>query len=301
MTKPPKEVQRHLSEFALQIEIYVEFGHSILEGIGSRQGGNENYLAYMMFRHFLELTDSLSCLIKESSIDPCKVILRTMVESSLTIEYLIMEDFERRSHSYFVAEAMKERSNLLQLVEGTQMAKQLEATIKKDRILKNTPSVSIPVEEVQRQLTNIEDMMKRPGFKEAFEEYEKITSNSKEKHPSWYCYWGGPSSLIELAQRINKTGYYEFYYRNFSTSVHSSKTAKQKLERRDGKLYVKPIRDFQEAKIMLQRAMVIINDTFEFVIEHLVPTQKVEYQQWYLNAQSKFYLTLHSLEWPPRL
>src|SRR5690349_2482426 len=119
-----KEIKEKLNLFAGKLEEYVKFGNSILEEIGKKPGGNENYVAFMLLRHFIELMDSVGILVENCSIDPCDIVLRSMIETTIGMEYMFQEDFERRTNAFVVASKCKDRNDLLKMVEGTEQSKQ---------------------------------------------------------------------------------------------------------------------------------------------------------------------------------
>ena len=92
MSEPVKELlQREdiqpisliLDEYSKAIEEIVNFGSQILAWDLDALDGNEHDItASMMFRQYLELIDSISILIRRSSTDACKAILRNALEIS---------------------------------------------------------------------------------------------------------------------------------------------------------------------------------------------------------------------------
>src|SRR5690349_8409285 len=84
----PAEIEL-LSKFSILIDEFINFGTHVLKWeLETAKGGDENIPISMMFRHLLELGDSISILVKNSSIDPCKLQLRGILEALLGLEYI---------------------------------------------------------------------------------------------------------------------------------------------------------------------------------------------------------------------
>jgi hypothetical protein len=99
---PRNEHQPELDELLLQfsngIDEVVNFGTHILKWeVNEATGRDENIPVAMMLRHTLELTDSLSILGRHSSIDPCKPILRSILETLFGLEYILENDTRNRA------------------------------------------------------------------------------------------------------------------------------------------------------------------------------------------------------------
>lgn len=84
------KIQNHCSD---QISEMVNFGTHILNwDLEIKREGKNNNIPTLFFRNILEISDSISILIKESSIDPAKIILRSLIENILQLIYMIEED-----------------------------------------------------------------------------------------------------------------------------------------------------------------------------------------------------------------
>ncbi|MEK6570359.1 MAG: DUF5677 domain-containing protein, partial [Bacteroidota bacterium] len=93
-----------LSQLSLGIERTANCGTHLLKWFAEVDSLERHRIVFMMLlRQFLELLDAISILVRQSSIDPCKLILRSMFEVFLSMEYMLQEDTRKRASAFIVA------------------------------------------------------------------------------------------------------------------------------------------------------------------------------------------------------
>ena len=98
-----KNLQAVLIQLHYQIRKLSEFGTEVLRWDLEKQRGGDALVPPMLFlRSQIEIIESISILIKDSLADPCNALLRSIIETTLYLEYLLQEDTERRSLSFIV-------------------------------------------------------------------------------------------------------------------------------------------------------------------------------------------------------
>ncbi|MCG8320226.1 MAG: DUF5677 domain-containing protein [Cytophagales bacterium] len=180
-TKPIKEIipreidpdfQQLLNNFSVAIDELVNFGSRIIKSDMNQKGGDEKLPAILFLRNFVEIIDSISILVKHSSIDPCKSLLRTAFESNLYISYLLEDDMSNRAISFLVWNTHRNLKLLKKLKSDTPANKNLQSKFKKDKFLKSSNPIIIP--EIEAQIDNSESILALPKYKSVNEEYEKM-------------------------------------------------------------------------------------------------------------------------------
>src|SRR5882762_4565637 len=77
-----------LSQMAFGVEQTTNFGTHILNWFVQAGSKERHRIVFvMLLRQYLELLDAVSILIRSSSIDPSKLILRSMVEILFNFKY----------------------------------------------------------------------------------------------------------------------------------------------------------------------------------------------------------------------
>jgi hypothetical protein len=282
----PKDIQDTLNDLSKVLDTTVEYGAYMLNLLLNTKGAGDTMLQpIMLFRQFIELVDSISVSVKASSIDPCKISLRVLIETSLSLEYMIDKDFEQRSSAYVVATAIRNKKAVEKFIDGSEASKQFKAALKKDKMLgSENINLSQWQTTAEKELEAIEGVLRLPSNKLAYEEYQSIKTRTG-KDPAWYSLFGGPNSIEQLATQLQRIFMYEVLYRYFSGSVHSVDITKRKIvSGNDGKAYVLAIRDIQDAQ---QTVVHTINTTLQMyntVATKLLTRDDVKnVSQWYID------------------
>lgn len=90
------------------IDYFIDFGSNIFKWEDYSQSGEEDIAPTMLLRHFLDVLDSISILIKQSCPDPAKLLLRGALETHFSLGYLLAEDTYNRSMAFFVEDILTE-------------------------------------------------------------------------------------------------------------------------------------------------------------------------------------------------
>ena len=81
-----------MSRFSALLDEIVNYGSHVSRWcLEKKKEGDENAVSILMFRNILELIHSISILIKTSCADPCNILLRSLFESFLNLNYLLKQ------------------------------------------------------------------------------------------------------------------------------------------------------------------------------------------------------------------
>ena len=95
------EIQKILNQYSSALEEVVNFASHAAKWCSEKiHGGEELAPVILSFRHIFELIDAISVLIKYSCIDPCKILLRSVLESVLTVKYILEKDTDIRGTDF---------------------------------------------------------------------------------------------------------------------------------------------------------------------------------------------------------
>src|SRR6267154_806701 len=113
MTQPIREIlNREISESQLGVvlgqlasglEEVANFGSILFKQFVDVESDKRHRIVFvMLLRHYLELLDAVSILVRQSSIDPSKLILRSMLENFFSLKYILERDTELRASSFLI-------------------------------------------------------------------------------------------------------------------------------------------------------------------------------------------------------
>ncbi len=300
MTDPIKEIHPRdlqpelepiLLEFSKGIEEIVNFGTHILKwDIDEARGTDENVPITMMLRHILEMLDAVSILVKNSSIDPCKPLLRGILETFLGLEYILESDTKNRALGFLIWHSHKKLKFSRKLIPGNQSYDQFKSILKKDKFLKNEKNL-IQIPGLENNISNLEALISLPLYTLAEKEYQLLISSGK-KNPAWYQLFNGPENLEQLANYLNRQALYEILYRSWSGPTHGTDVLTSKLSQTpSGHAEIVQIRFAKDAQQVTQFSFSLGLLIYQMMTEKRIPNYKMNYANWFLTIQ-KLYLKL---------
>lgn len=223
------DVQKILDSFSSWLEEIVNFGSNIVSWDIEKTKGEEEILPPILFlRNFLEYTDACSILVKQSSIEPCNTILRTLLENFLSLEYLLQEKKHERSLCFIVWNAFENRQLFLSMDQKSVFYKKIEDAFKKDKIFHDLKPFVLP--DIELRIKNNERLLEYDKYKSTVSEYIR-TKKNLNKNPNWYSLYNGPRNVEQLADRLGFNAYYEILYRGLSSSTHGNAIIQGKVAR----------------------------------------------------------------------
>lgn len=285
------ELTRTLSSFSDLIEETVNYStHVFMWCFETERGHDENVPIFMSYRHILELLDAISILMRQSCIDPCKVLLRAVFESTLSIEYILENNTIQRGMDFMVCYYHNELKHYRRWDPDDPMYAEFQSKLRSDKILGNWDSSEIP--DVKDEIDKRNRILELPRYRESEAEYQNLRRQGT-RNPKWYSLHSGPSSIEKLAERLDRSGMYHILYRHWSTSVHGTDLIRGKISIDDEKrVNVHQIRlptNAEEVtKFSVSFALLNIN-TFT---DHFCSHKKNENAQWYKDNIQTQYLEL---------
>ena len=289
----PQNIISTLNLFADTLEEFVNFGSHILAWDDNPiTKGEENIAPTMLFRHFLDLIDSISVLARKSCGDPAKLLIRGALETMLGIEYLFEKDTYDRALAFLVIDTTNQIKILKKLNAKTQEGKKLNKIIKDESIMgefRLSSELDLDDEVVRK-----ESVLKQPKFQRAMNEYDQLKLKN-EKNPKWYRLFDGPRSIEELAIRLKRRSFYELLYRKWSGPVHGSDIFLGRLLQNEEKgvdiVQLRFVKDLQE---VVKFSMILSLVVFKAFIENRLPDKKPIMGQWYLSIRETFFNILQN-------
>ncbi|QMW02281.1 DUF5677 domain-containing protein [Spirosoma foliorum] len=287
----PREMDPTVKDLMEKLNIvldrFVDFGSNILKwDTEVKRVEAYNTPVIMSFRHFLELVDSISVQVKQSSIDPCKLQLRAMLETYFSLSYMLETDTDKRGMAFLVWHLHKQIKDLTRTDEDSEMGKQLRAKLRKDR---HTQSLVIPTDpNAQKKIAAIEALLQKPIYQEAEQEYQRLRA-AKEKDPAWYRFYEGPKNIVEMAEHLDYMGLYDVIYRRWSGPIHGTDVITGKASiADDGSAEIYQIRFFGNVQEVAQWALNLSLLMYEYYIDKRIPDKKKDYLDWYMTVREHY-------------
>ena len=181
---------------------------------------NEDVAAMALYRHVIEMVDTVEVLVANSCGTGAIPVLRSVFEGVLGLLYLLGDDktYIDRTLAWLVADIhiwIKAR----QLLEpGTQRGKQYAQLYAKEfaKVIPRLPQAGIAAE-----IQQLEQLLKTPQFAPINAEYQR-TNKQLKRAPDWFALYGGPKNRAELAKLLGKGAIYQLLYGDLSTLAHGN-------------------------------------------------------------------------------
>ena len=278
--KTQTEVQSILNKWSNKLNELKYVGGNILKtDLDTTKGEDENLPFIFILRHTLEILDSISILIKNSSIAPCKILLRAMLENYLNLEYLSSDDWQRKAYQFIGSSKYTKLKFYKKLDKSHSSHNQFKKPFDDDKRFSGYPFKQQPL--LQDAIQNLENLFKKKQYKPIIEEIQRLSKN-KVSNPPWYRLFNGPKNLKELAHTTKLSGLYETYYRFWSGPVHGTNIIEKNFTTDDSRrLEVLQIRLPFEARDVSQLTTMIAIFTYQSYVNFRLPDNEILYLEWY--------------------
>lgn len=211
--------ENHYGNYTIIIDDIVNTGSYILSlDCKSKDEGDLIIPPIMLFRHSLDLLDSVSTLLKVGSSEPAKILVRSLYETSLYLEYLFKGNTKEKCKAYLVASYLKKIAELESFNPHN---------INKTAYEKITTSKESWTQ-IESLILQKKELLKSPFYRDAYDYYRK-SFKSNQPDPKWYSYFKGPTSLRKLAVDLKKETAYRYLYSSFSNLAHGDDVFHGKL------------------------------------------------------------------------
>ena len=287
----PKEYKDLLIQIAGIIEECVNFGTHILVWCSEKpKNDGSDSTIILIFRHIIESLDAITVLIKHGCADPTELLLRSIFEALIGLEYILEKDTAQRALSYKVAHAHRQISLYKKLDTTTDQGKQFKKILSNDSTIKN---IALPAVDTNKLIANLENMLKKPQYVSVNTEWQNYKKANK-KNPNWFSLFGGPRNIIDLAHYVNRSGLYEFLYRIWSQYVHVTGVFRNITRDDSGNGAIIGLRSPKNIQVYSSLSLSMSMAAYTKMIKYYIPDKEKDFQEWYIKNIRKWYLQLSS-------
>lgn len=277
--KIDKNLEQLLMEFSELIDRVVNFGTHLMKWDADKiRSGDESVPPMLFLRNIVELGDAISILIRSSSIDTCKPLLRSLLENTFGLKYMLEKDTDQRALSYILWNTHRNLKFYNKLLTNTESGKVFKKEIEKDKLIKGSLDIfDKPLLISQRD--NAENMLKSAKYIQVESEYKKASVIKKD--PPWYALYGGPRTIEGLAKHLEMHAFYEIFYRSYSGNVHATNIMQGKLiPNSDGSVSFVQIRYPEDAQSITQATINFLRLAFQSFSKIRVPEHYPEFEKF---------------------
>ena len=190
---------------------YVEIINEMSYGVSK---GSENFytnqVVLLFCRKVAEQLDAINILISKTSFSQAEIILRSLVENAISLEFILDGDTDLKATSYFMQhhyDEISKKEQFIKALNGEGLADEVKAEL---------------IAKVERKEASINSLVsKNELFRKINDERNKI----KNKNIKWYELFSGPKSFKQMMEAVNLGEYYESLYGGLSMETHGLNAA----------------------------------------------------------------------------
>lgn len=240
--------------------------------------GDENLPIIFVYRHLLEMLDSVIVQILECAPGPAALQLRAMFEALLTVEYITCD--KGKSHSramaYLHEMELKRRRFYMSQDPNTAEGMAYQKFIADDPYAKEWKGLD--PKDIASRVAEIDKMLELPELQSIAVEYKRL---KKKSDPHWYSLFDGPRNIAELAKLLKKAAAYRTLYGEWSERTHSSDSIDRILMHDEkGKPYARSLRDVSEFNTAIDFAISFTVDASRLIVKHYFPDEEPAFAAW---------------------
>jgi len=184
------------------------------ESINDKEGTHLSL--FFLYYHVIQMADGIEGLISNSCFAATVPLLRSLMEATISIVYILEDDYNNRSSAWLVRHYLDRKRYLESFVPSSKRGREFKNRIKKDEIAQEIGLDTFFSEQHREDIKVIKDVLNRPKFIEIRKLFESKKLNK------WYHINGGPQSFEQLANSLNRQLEYEIHYRYFSSVIHAN-------------------------------------------------------------------------------
>lgn len=288
----PSDLKNVLNKFSDFLDEITNFSSHVFKwSVDNIKKGDEYVPVIQAYRHILDMADAISVLIRESCAEPCKMLLRGIFESLLTIEYILEEDTENRGKDFVIWNRHHRLRILCRYDPDDNVYKEYIANIKKDNILSGSKSVTVP--DIKDKIERHCRIFRHPAYEESEKEYQRIKNQTKRYPRWWFNMHNGPSNIQALALYLGRPAQYEVLYRPLSEFSHGMAIIEGKIEIEEpGKVAISQIRLPTDAQFIVQMTASFMLTTIRMFLSTFAKNKLIELAKWYKEEIRDRYLEL---------
>ena len=218
----------------------VNFGtNTFVRCLSAAQGApNEDMAPFAIYRHVLEMTDSIEVLVSNGCAAAADPPLRSSFEALMSIEYILEPGaaYIARSLSWLAAHARRRLRSYRNLLGTSPEKSKFLKAILEDKTVVDFPP--LPQEEIKAGIDRMEHLLAREQFNDIQAEFSRGKGEQE-----WFQLFDGPADRRELARHLGRTAQYDILYRRWSTSAHANDFFPFITRDRSGETAVRGLRD----------------------------------------------------------
>ena len=282
---------------------YGELANEISYGI-SRQDDFIDTVICLFIRKIMEQLDAINVLFSVGSFTQAQIILRSLIENIISMEFILKEDREKRAAAYYLEHHYQEiELGVKYFDKNSEYGKLIISSIGERQFDINYDKYKKKKEAFKRLVTSKEifqqvDKARNKKLDEKKKEIRKKKKRGKKKvYIQWYEVCSSVSNFYGLMKETGYERYYESIYGGLSYETHALNSTMGMNVDING-ISLKRIRNLEGGSsifsLVCNFSMSGLMKIYEYVNDG--EDEKREFQSFFMDFQKKRDIEIHNLD-----
>lgn len=293
-----------------KVKLFIEQASSVLASIITKYGEIENEISYgssrqddfidtvicLFVRKIIEQLDAINVLFSVGSFTQAQIILRSLIENIISLEFILKEDIEKRAAAYFLEHHYQEIELGLECFDkNSEYGKLIIANMGKEQF----DNDNVKYEKKRDAFTRL--VNSKEIFQKVDEDRSKKLNKKKKAKKKVYIQWYEVCSSVSSFYGLMKETGYERYYRGIygglSYETHALNSTMDMSVDENG-ISVKRIRNPEGGGTTFSLACTFSISALKKLYEYLNDgeDEKRKFQDFYIDFIQKRDITSHNLD-----
>ncbi len=242
----------------------------------------------LFLRKVMEHIDAIIILIEKSAFSQAQIILRTLLETVVSLKFILKEDTERRAAAYYLYHHYEELEKISFFDERKKIGKMMKENIGEEAHKDVLKKIEAKKEAFKRLIANNDlfkeiDDLRNQKIKEKIKKYPK-----EQPHIQWYQICGSVKNFAGLMRDVGWQTYYSTIYGGMSMETHGYNATVEVVPDKDG-LHMKclrnPLNGYSTVELTGTFSVSALNDVYEYLQDG--KEEREEFREYYRGYMEK--------------
>lgn len=290
-------VKTHFAGILEVIQDMVNYGSNLIPRCltSSNRRLEDAIILGVLLRQAVAMFDAIEILISNAAVYPCYLQTRAIFEASLSLEWILKGDTEKKAKYYYVANARRERVWASRTQRGSPENLAFEKIMAPlgNVIPDTTNRLGAGGQEYLQEINRI---LAQPSFADIDRAIDSYRAKNKVRYdPAWYVPLG-PRSVRQLADILQRLHEYEMIYVESSNIMHST-SQKHHIKFSQGRLEFLPIRYLAGIDTVLWFSMATMMKIYLDILGYYRSDEKVNFAKKYIEDWRQEFMGIRGVEY----
>ena len=216
-------VKAHFREQINMLQDMVHYGTNLVPRCfsSSNKEIQDTIICAGLLKHVVGMLDGITVLLRQGAVFPSELLLRSLFEGRLAIQWMLAKDTRTRALQYHVWHQREQLTWTRVAIKGTDESKILDNAFKSDMKGQFAPMWVEREKMAREQEKKIMALLNCPDLKPVNDEFDQLRKGKKHD-VNWYTAFNGPKSIKKMCDELNLPGDYNIFYSSASGVAHAT-------------------------------------------------------------------------------